>query len=223
MSTARGAFITLEGADGAGKTTQLAYIREWLEDRDFDLVVTREPGGTPFGEALRTVLLDKQSLEICDEAELLTVFAARQQHIHERILPSMQSGKWVLSDRFTDASYAYQGGGRGIDASRIKVLEKWVQGSLQPDLTILLDVDVALGNQRSGDRGAQVDRFERESMSFKTAVRESYLSRALAAKGRIRVIDASGTIEEVQRNIAKVLGDFCDEFVQGQLAPGTVI
>ncbi len=212
MSKKRGAFITLEGADGAGKTTQLSFVQQWLEQRQIDLAVTREPGGTPFGEALRSLLLDRENLEISDEAELLTVFAARQQHINACILPSLDSGKWVLSDRFTDASYAYQGGGRGIPFERIAVLEDWVQGALQPDLTILLDIDVALGAKRSEDRGSQADRFERESEEFKAAVRQAYLTRVASSDGRIQLVDASGSIEQVQAKISAVLMTFTQSF-----------
>jgi len=212
MSEKRGAFITLEGADGAGKTTQLSFVQHWLEQQQIDFEVTREPGGTPFGEALRSLLLDKENLEIGDEAELLTVFAARQQHINAFILPSLDAGKWVLSDRFTDASYAYQGGGRGIPFERIAVLEDWVQGALQPDLTILLDIDVALGAKRSEDRGSQPDRFERESREFKSAVRQAYLTRAASSGGRIHLIDASGDIEQVREQISAVLQSFAKSF-----------
>jgi len=158
------------------------------------------------------LLLDKENLEIGDEAELLTVFAARQQHINAYILPSLEAGKWVLSDRFTDASYAYQGGGRGIPFERIAVLEEWVQGSLQPDLTILLDIDVALGAKRSEDRGSQADRFERESTAFKEAVRQAYLTRAASSEGRIQVVDACGSVAQVQEKIAAVLKAFIKSF-----------
>jgi len=212
MSKQRGAFITLEGADGAGKTTQLSFVQHWLEQHQINLQITREPGGTPFGEALRSLLLDKENLEIGDEAELLTVFAARQQHINAYILPSLEAGKWVLSDRFTDASYAYQGGGRGIPFERIAVLEEWVQGSLQPDLTILLDIDVALGAKRSEDRGSQADRFERESTAFKEAVRQAYLTRAASSEGRIQVVDARGSVAQVQEKITVVLKAFIKSF-----------
>ncbi|MBX2867899.1 MAG: dTMP kinase [Acidiferrobacterales bacterium] len=206
----RGRFITLEGADGAGKTTQLSFIEKWLVSKNIDLAVTREPGGTVFGEALRALLLDKAQLEISDEAELLTVFAARQQHIQERILPSLEKGRWVLSDRFTDASYAYQGGGRGIDASRIAELENWVQAGLQPDLTILLDIDVDLGRERSSDRGNKPDRFERQSIEFKAAVRKCYLDRAAQHPGRIKTVDASESIQSVQQQIDVILKEFTD-------------
>ena len=204
----RGKFISVEGADGAGKTTQLDFIEKWLLQRKFDLVRTREPGGTELGERLRSILLDATELSISDEAELLMIFAARQQHLDQLIKPALAAGKWVLSDRFTDATYAYQGGGRGLDPGRIEILENWVQVGLQPDLTLVLDVSVDIGIERSTSRGADQDRFEREALAFKQAVRENYLSRAKRFPQRMRVVDASGSIDSVQNELERQLLGF---------------
>ncbi|MEA3290891.1 MAG: dTMP kinase [Pseudomonadota bacterium] len=205
----KGKFITVEGPDGAGKTTQLAFIERRLRQRGLEPVMTREPGGTGLGEELRAVLLNHHGSPICADAELLMMFAARAQHIDERILPALAAGQWVVSDRFTDASYAYQGGGRGIPQARLESLESWVQADFQPDLTLLLDVPVAIGLQRAGGRGEADDRFEQEAIAFKEAVREAYLQRAQSHPRRIRVVDASGTIEEVQSVLSAILDDFC--------------
>ena len=199
-----GRFITLEGSEGAGKSSNLAYIQERLERAGVDLVVTREPGGTPLGEAIRKLLLDHRNTDMLDDTELLLMFAARSQHIHELILPSLQQGKWVLCDRFTDASYAYQGGGRGIPKERIAILEQWVQGELRPDLTLLLDIPVEQGLERAGAR-SEPDRFEREQGGFYQRVRQAYLDRAKADAGRYRIIDASRPLNEVQTQIDTVL------------------
>lgn len=210
------AFITVEGPDGAGKTTQIAFIARWLKEQDIPVQLTREPGGTALGEQLRDLLLNRNSLSIADETELLLMFAARQQHINEIILPHLNRGNWVLCDRFTDASYAYQGAGRGIPAERIRALENWVQGDLQPDLTLVLDIDVALGIRRSGDRNGdrnnESDRFEQQGLGFKQAVRDGYLQRARAEPGRMKVIDAGLDLEPVQRQIVVALGDFVTRF-----------
>jgi dTMP kinase len=200
----KGRFITLEGSEGAGKSSNLAYLQARLEQAGVDLVVTREPGGTPIGEAIRQLLLDHRNTDMLDDTELLLMFAARSQHLRELILPSLEAGTWVLCDRFTDASYAYQGGGRGIPVERIATLEDWVQGELRPDLTLLLDIPVDQGLARAGARSAP-DRFEREQGDFFRRVRQAYLDRARADTGRYRVIDASGSLEQVQAQIDHVL------------------
>lgn len=202
----RGKFITLEGSEGSGKSTNLAYIRDWLAAKGIDLVVTREPGGTPLAEAIRTMLLDHRNSAMCSDTELLLMFAARAQHLSELIVPALDAGRWVLCDRFTDATYAYQGGGRGIAHERIAQLESWVQGALRPDLTLFLDVPVDIGLQRASARG-EPDRFEREKLEFFERVRAAYLMQARQSQDRYRVIDASLPLNEVQRQIDHVLGD----------------
>lgn len=202
----RGKFITLEGSEGSGKSTNLAYIRERLVEQGIDLVVTREPGGTALGEAIRALLLDHRNTAMCSDTELLLMFAARAQHLAELIIPALHVGKWVLCDRFTDATYAYQGAGRGIAHERIALLEQWVQGELRPDLTLFLDVPVSLGLERASNRGAP-DRFEREKLEFFERVREGYLLQARQAPQRYRVLDASCPLEQVQRQIDRVLHD----------------
>lgn len=206
----KGGFITIEGADGAGKTTQLNFVEEWISQRGIELVRTREPGGTALGERLRQILLAANDLSISDEAELLMIFAARQQHLDQLIIPALEAGKWVLSDRFTDATYAYQGAGRGIAFERIEVLENWVQKGLQPDLTMVLDVNVETGMARSAGRGLEADRFERQAITFKEAVRLNYLQRAAQMPERIHVIDASGSVQSVQHSLVAVLEGFWD-------------
>ncbi len=205
MST--GKFITVEGGEGAGKSSNLAFIREQLETAGIDVVFTREPGGTALGEDLRELLLGHKHTGMSDDCELLMMFAARAEHLHQKIIPALQAGKWVLCDRCTDATYAYQGGGRGIDMSRIEMLENWTQGSLRPDLTLLLDLPVETGLQRAGER-SDPDRFEKEKLSFFEAVRNCYLQRASNEPQRFRVIDASQTLENVQQQIAAQLEDF---------------
>ncbi len=200
----RGRFITIEGGEGAGKSSNLDFVRRYLEQRGVELVITREPGGTPLGEAIRAILLDRRNREMADDTELLLMFAARAQHLAERILPALEAGKWVLCDRFTDATYAYQGGGRGIPGERIAVLEQWVQKGLQPDLTLLLDIPVEQGLARAGARSAP-DRFESERIAFFERVRAAYLERARRFPERYRVIDASRPLEQVQRSLAEVL------------------
>lgn len=200
----KGIFITLEGIEGVGKTTHASYIAELLGKSGREIVLTREPGGTGTGEEIRKILLHKQQYALCARSELLLMFAARAQHLQEIIEPALEKGNIVLCDRFTDASYAYQGGGRGIPLLQIQSLEQWVQGSLRPDITLLLDVDVKTGLHRAGVR-SDADRFESETMVFFESVRKSYLDIAKAEPARVSVIDASGTIEEVQNNIFKVL------------------
>ena len=204
MAENRGRFITVEGMEGAGKSTHLDAIRRRIEDRGFEVTLTREPGGTPLGESIRELLLDPSNQAMHADTELLLVFAARAEHIARVIRPALESGRWVVSDRFTDASYAYQGGGRGIAAQRIATLEQWVQGELRPDLTLVLDVPVQVGLQRIGCRG-QSDRFEREGEPFFERIRASYLERARTAPARYRVIDGDREPARVAAGIETAL------------------
>lgn len=202
----RGRFITLEGGEGVGKSTNLGRVCDFLEARGIEVVRTREPGGTPRAEAIRELLLNPAVDEpLADDAELLLVFAARAQHLELKIRPALARGAWVVCDRFTDATFAYQGGGRGIDAERITVLETLVQQGLQPDLTLLLDMSVEDAQTRVTARGMQRDRFERERGEFFAAVRESYLQRANAAPQRFAVIDASRSLDAVGESIEHCL------------------
>ncbi len=199
-----GKFISIEGTEGAGKSTSLKYIKTFLQQKGVDFIITREPGGTPIAEKIRELLLDKANKALCDDAELLLVFAARAQHLNELIIPALESGQWVISDRFTDASYAYQGAGRGLAWEKIAQLEQWVQGSLRPDATLLLDIPVELGMQRVRSRG-QTDRFEEEQMSFFKRIREAYLKLAEENPRRYYIIDTRPAIEEVYQQLARVL------------------
>lgn len=199
-----GKFLTIEGTEGVGKSTNLAFVRAWLETRGIEVVVTREPGGTPLAEEIRSLLLSKRDEAVDETAELLLVFAARAQHLARLIKPALARGAWVLSDRFTDATYAYQGGGRGLDKSLIEQLEILVQGDLRPDLTLVLDIDVELGLNRARQRG-ELDRFESETIGFFERVRESYRQRAAAAPERYRLVDAGKPLVEVQAEIDAVL------------------
>ena len=202
----RGKFITIEGVEGVGKTTSIAFIESYFNQLGQSILLTREPGGTPLAEKIRDLLLDARQTSMADDTELLLMFAARAQHLNEKIIPSLNSGQWVICDRFTDATYAYQGGGRGIDQSRIASLEEWVQGSLRPDMTLLLDLPVELGLKRAGER-SEPDRFEQEKQAFFERVRACYLSMAAAEPQRYRIIDANGSVEEVQSRIKVVLDE----------------
>lgn len=199
-----GYFITVEGGEGVGKSSNLGFIQAWLREAGKDVVMTREPGGTALGEKIRELLLDAGQSSMVVEAELLLMFAARAQHLEEVIKPALAQGQWVVCDRFTDATYAYQGGGRGVELQRIAQLEQWVQGNLRPDLTLLLDMPVQQGLQRAGQRSTP-DRFEREQQHFFERVRETYLIRARQEPNRYRVIDAAPALEQVQQQIAAVL------------------
>ncbi len=201
----RGRFVTVEGIEGAGKSTQMDVIHQYLEERGIRVVMTREPGGTPLGEAVRTLLLNPDNRGMSPDTELLLVFAARAEHLDKVVRPALESGDWVLSDRFTDATFAYQGGGRGIEAARIATLEEWVQGALRPDLTLLLDVPVEAGMSRIAGRG-QRDRFEREDKEFFQRIRNSYLQRAAAEPQRFRRIDASAPVQQVSREALAAVG-----------------
>jgi len=203
----RGRFITLEGSEGSGKSTNLAYIHEKLQQSGVDVILTREPGGTPLGEQIRELLLDHRQQAMASDTELLLMFAARAQHLNELILPALEQGKWVLCDRFTDATYAYQGAGRGISEERIGLLEQWVQGDLRPDLTFFLDLPVDQGLARAGERSAP-DRFEREKIDFFERVRQGYLKQAEREPQRYRVVDASVPLEQVQSQLDTILADY---------------
>lgn len=209
MSDRQGCFITLEGTEGVGKSTNLAFIESMLVEAGVSFALTREPGGTPLAEELREMLLSPREETVADDAELLMVFAARAQHLQTVIKPALSDGQWVLCDRFTDATFAYQGGGRGLDQSLILDLEQRVQKGLQPDLTLLLDVPVEIGLARAAKRGA-LDRFEQEQVSFFERVRAAYLQRAADDPQRFAVIDASVSLADVQAQIRKVMTAFLD-------------
>jgi dTMP kinase len=202
-SDTRAKFITLEGGEGAGKSTSRDFIVSLFEAQNIPFIQTREPGGTPIGETLRNVLLSKEGTAPSVTAELLMVFAARAQHLHEVIEPALRDGKWVLCDRFTDATYAYQGYGRGFELGQIEALEALVQRGRHPDLTILFDIDPRLGMTRARQR-AELDRFEEEHVEFFDRVREGYLTRA-KNEARFRVIDASQSIDLVQQALRELL------------------
>jgi dTMP kinase len=193
--SSKGRFLTLEGGEGAGKSTLLAGLRAWLAAAGVDPVFTREPGGTPLGEAVRSLLLDPAH-GICAEAELLLVFAARAQHVREVIVPALAAGRWVVSDRFTDASFAYQGGGRGQPFARIEELASWAAMGLRPDVTLLLDLPVSTGRERVAGRG-EADRIEAEADGFFERVRAVYRERAQAEPDRFHLLDASASPEAV--------------------------
>lgn len=209
----RGRFITLEGGEGVGKTTNLDWVADWLTARGIEVLRTREPGGTPRAEAIRELLLDPRQDEPLDaDAELLLVFAARAQHLARVIRPALERGIWVLCDRFTDATFAYQGGGRGLSAERIAQLERFVQQGLQPDLTLLLDMPMRAAQQRVDSRGEQRDRFEQEKDAFFEAVRRAYLARAAQAPERIVVIDAGQPLAQVQQALGVQLARRLEEW-----------
>ena len=208
----RGQFITIEGQDGAGKSTNVAVIKQCLESAGISFVHSREPGGTPLGETLRELLLNSKDNSIGDKAELLIIFAARAQHIETVIRPALAKGQWVLCDRFTDATYAYQGGGREMPEPDIALLEHHVQGTLRPDLTLLLDIAVELGESRAGQRSAP-DRFELKERTFKQKVRDTYLERAKKDPLRIKTIDSSGSLEHVKRQVEAVMTTFIADHV----------
>jgi len=203
-------FITLEGIEGAGKTTQLAVIRHYLEEQGIPVLTTREPGGSPVGERIRTLLLDPSCKGMAVATEVLLLFAARAEHIAHRIRPALEQGTWVLCDRFTDATYAYQGGGRGVDLERIAVLDAYVQGPMRPDLTLLFDLPVALGLARAGKRSAP-DRFESEVEGFFEGVRARYLAIARSHPQRVRLIDAGMSVEQISAQVREQIAGFLAE------------
>jgi len=200
----RGRFITMEGGEGAGKSTMMERVANWIEQSGRTVIRTREPGGTELAEKLREILLDRNNLQVSGKSELLLMFAARAQHLEELIRPALARGDWVLCDRFTDATWAYQGGGRGLPGEDIATLETLVHGDLKPDLTLLLDLPVEQGLLRASTRG-QADRFEQESNAFFQRVRKAYLARAVAEPARFSVIDASQGQDTVWAQIRAVL------------------
>lgn len=202
----QGKFITLEGGEGVGKSTNLRYIQEWFQQRHVPILVTREPGGTEIAESIRHLLLNKSTESLTENAELLLVFAARAQHIEHVIKPALFSGQWVLSDRFTDATYAYQGGGRQMSLSTIALLENLVQEGLNPDMTLLLDANVETGMERVRNRG-ELDRFESESQSFFHRVRNGYQKRMESDPKRFRCVDATQPLDKVQQDIDVILSN----------------
>jgi dTMP kinase len=202
----RGRFITLEGIDGAGKSTHLGWVRRRLEAAGLTVTMTREPGGTPLGESIRDLVIGQ---DMDPETETLLVFGSRREHLVRVILPALARGEWVVSDRFTDATFAYQGGGRGVPASKIAALERWVQGSFQPDLTLLFDLPEAVAQLRM-DGSRPLDRFEREQVQFHAAVRSAYLARAAADPRRVRIVDASRAPGDVEKSLEEILSIFCD-------------
>ncbi len=200
----QGQFITVEGIEGVGKSTQVQFIHDYLNKRKLNVVLSREPGGTPIAEDIRHLLLNNHDEPLTSTAETLLLFAGRAQHIATLIKPSLEQGQWVLCDRFTDASYAYQGGGRGIDRQVLKQLEEWVLGDLRPNLTLLLDAPVETGRGRIVKRG-NLDRIEQERAQFFQAVRDAYLERAEQYPERFVIIGATQTIAEVEQQIVSVL------------------
>jgi dTMP kinase len=202
----RGKFITLEGIDGAGKSTHLAWLVDTLRQRGKTVVQTREPGGTPLGETLRGLLLS-EPMHL--ETETLLMFAARREHLAQVIEPALARGDWVVSDRFTDASFAYQGGGRGLDWSRVSALETWVQGDLQPNLTFLFDVPVEVAEARLAATGNAPDRFEREKADFFGRVRAAYLRRMAENPSRFRRIDSGQSLDVIKQQLEEVLSSVC--------------
>lgn len=203
----RGRFITLEGIDGAGKSSHVRWIARFLRSRGIRVKVTREPGGTPAGEKLRRLVLgSRQRLHV--ETETLLMFAARREHLAKVIRPALERGIWVLCDRFTDATYAYQSGGSGVPWNKVSVLERWVHPGFQPDLTILFDIRPEIGRKRAG-RKSRRDRFEREREAYYRRVRDGYRRRAAGNARRIRLLDAEGTRSEVRKRLEIVLSRFC--------------
>ncbi|MDO9243677.1 MAG: dTMP kinase [Rhodocyclaceae bacterium] len=202
MQVSKGKFITLEGVDGAGKSTHLGWLVEHLRARGRAVVQTREPGGTPLGEKLRELLLH-EAMHL--ETEALLMFAARREHLERVIKPAIKRGDWVVCDRFTDASFAYQGGGRGLSVEKLHQLETWVQGDFQPDLTLLFDLPIDIAAQRMAGAERQLDRFEQEKTEFHERVRAAYLARAAATPGRIRIIDSRQTLEQIQKQLEQIL------------------
>jgi dTMP kinase len=201
----RGIFVSIEGGEGAGKSSVIAAAREMLDARGIPYRMTREPGGTPLAEALRALVLDPANAGLTREAEVLMIFAARAQHVAEVIRPTLDAGRWVLCDRYTDASFAYQGGGRGVPVAALEWLEAFATGGLRPDRTILLDVDVDEGRRRVASRGEDRDRMEREDDDFFDRVRRAYLARAVADPGRFRIVDATRPLAQVVADVVAEL------------------
>lgn len=203
----KGRFITIEGTEGVGKSTNMAFVKQWLEAKGHEVMHTREPGGTPFAEEIRELLLNKREENVDGHTELLLMFAARCQHVYTKIKPALDSGVWVLCDRFTDASFAYQGAGRGLGFEKLRELEQWALQGFKPDLTLMLDLPTEVGLERAQKRGP-TDRFEEEQVEFFNKVRQGYLDIAQAEPERMKVIDAEGSIDQVQAQIEQTLDTF---------------
>lgn len=202
----RGKFITFEGIDGAGKSSHVEWLAEYLRGRGHVVLLTREPGGTPLGEKLRELLLN-EPMHL--ETETLLMFAARREHLAQRIEPALERGEWVICDRFSDATWAYQGGGRGLDKSKFLALEHWVHEHLQPDLTLLFDLPLEIARERIVLANRVLDKFEQERADFHHRVRQAYLERAHANPARIRTITAENTIEEIRKQLEVVVSSVC--------------
>jgi dTMP kinase len=215
----KGLFITMEGGEGVGKSTNIAVMRKLLEQRGIAINLTREPGGTKLAERLRDLLLEVSQETVDPISELLMLFAARRQHLCEVILPAIDAGTWVISDRFTDATYAYQGAGRGMSANLIAQLESIVQGERRPDYTFLLDAPVSTGMRRAQERG-ELDRFEREKLAFFERVRSNYLQRATAEPGRFRIINAEHELAVVQADVETQFRPVIERWLEGDDATG---
>jgi len=207
MANINSRFISLEGSEGVGKTTSLKFVQSFVEALGHEVLITREPGGTPMAEEIRNILLSEREETVEVDTELLLMFAARTQHVNQVIKPALEQGKWVICDRFVDASYAYQGGGRGIEFSRLQQLEKWCLGDFSPDVTLLLDMSSSEGIERTKKRG-KADRFEIERMSFYEKIRNAYLQRAKMEPCRIHIINAAPSVEVVQAEIKSVLEQY---------------
>ena len=210
MHEKKGLFVSVEGGEGVGKSTNLEFIINYLQSNSVSLVSTREPGGTPLAEEIRELLLKPRDEDVAEVSELLLMFAARAQHLSQKILPALERGDWVICDRFTDATYAYQGGGRGMDIEKIAVLENMVQAELRPDVVILLDLPVEIGMARAKKRG-ELDRFELQQFAFFERVRAAYLQRAAQSPGYYRVDDASPALDKVQQQIQVILDELIGE------------
>ena len=206
MTGNTGKFITFEGIDGAGKSTHIATVVDWLSARGLEVVSTREPGGTPLGEKLRELLLH-EPMHL--ETEALLMFAARREHLALVIEPALARGAWVVCDRFSDATYAYQGGGRGLDKAKFAALERWVHGHLQPDLTFLFDLPPEVACERIARQGRELDKFEQERADFHQRVRQAYLERAVEAPQRIRVINAGQRQDEIKKVVEEIVSTYC--------------
>lgn len=202
----RGKFITFEGVEGGGKSSNIAPVRDYLQQKKLEVIVTREPGGTPMAEEIREILLKQRQEKVDNTAELLLVFAARAQHFNTHIVPALERGAWVLCDRFTDATYAYQGAGRGLDMQTISKLESLVQGDLRPDLTLLFDLDVSVGLTRARGRG-ELDRFEQQEQEFFERIRALYLERASNCT-YYKVVNAELTFEQVKNQVQQLVDHF---------------
>ncbi len=207
----RGRLVTVEGIDGSGKTTHIDHICACLRQQNIPVIRTREPGGTELGEALREILIRRVDLAMDAETELLLMFSARMEHLRKLICPALENGTWVVIDRFIDATYAYQGGGRGVSMDRIRLLENWVLNGLTPDLTILLDLPIEISLARTNARKQASDRFELQDREFKNTVREAYLERARQNPERIRIVEASAEMSIVKRAISDILGSLIEQ------------